>query len=125
MTTRTDRYTKAIREYVSEVYPADTDTARTIATATYDLYYGPTGAYEPDGDGWVYPGFETACDIILGYLDTLPSRLYVELDTDYVLESEPEWGEDDDGHAIEPEPCYEYDRKDIARAILGTLADYL
>lgn len=54
MTTRTDRYTKAIREYVSEVYPADTDTARTIATATYDLHYGPTGAYEPDGGGYSF-----------------------------------------------------------------------
>jgi hypothetical protein len=124
MLTRDQR--RAVLAYVDE--RIDTDTRRLIATATYDLHFGPAGAYEPDGDGWVYPGWEAAVERIRDAFDAnAPHAIYLDVQSDAIQETEPEPWTDDDGTTWEPayEDWIRLERRDIRVIYLGELADYL
>ena len=59
---------------------------RRLLNQTYfDLYQGPTGNSED------YPGFTTAIKNIRSALDDVPGNLYIDTDTDEILDSEPKW----------------------------------
>lgn len=59
------------------------------------------------------------------FLDDLPSVLYVDEDSDCVMESEPEpWQDDDTGDWYEPMPCYQIERKAIIEALFGRTFAY-
>lgn len=72
------------------------DVVKLIKQANFDLFYGPIndGAVgdpaEGDEDLAKYPGFTSACRQIRDAIDSLPSSLYVDEETDQVSESEPE-----------------------------------
>ena len=131
-----ERMTAAIRTYILETIPewSDPENQRLINAAHFDLWHGPHGAgWEPDGDGWQYPGWDAAADAIGELVSLLPSTLYYDADCAYVTDSEPEgyWTEpeedaDPDGadepftpEWVEPAPYYVLDRADITRAMLG------
>lgn len=88
---------------------------RTINTATYDLYFGPTGSYEPDGDGWQYPGWEKSLDFLREKMDEVPSTAYYIPWCEEITLSEPTDEDAVDG-------CYEVN---LRKEILGELAEYI
>jgi hypothetical protein len=124
-----------------------------INQANFDLYYGPIndGAIgdpaEDDEELKKYPGFSKAVAIIIKALDDLPSDLYLETETGFVSESEPQpekcqtcdgegtVGDDDPTHRqVREDRCTDCDgrgcfdttgdwwhveRRDILIAILG------
>lgn len=116
---------RAIRDHVDTLIGDDTNLRRLINVAAYDLHFGPTGAYEPDGDGWIYPGFEAATDTIRDSILADIGTLYYLPDCDIVTDTEPEGWEDDGGAWYEPDPYYTFDPADVLRAYLGKLAEYL
>jgi hypothetical protein len=134
----TKKIDSVVEKYLLEKFPMNKDTLRLRNVANYDLYFGLVGdcVDEPAGidDGWIYPGFSSACDTLRAYADELPSELWVDVDCDCVMENEPEEedsGEtDENGEPIYYEPVWEsiyhYDRRDILRAIFGReLPSYL
>ena len=122
-----------------------------IQQANYDLYFGPVGdgaVGDPasDSDDWAgYPGFTKATAEIAYALDSVPSRLFFDVDAGYWTDHEPESEKCDacDGTGLDGEDqcevcqgsgycepiweCwYEVDRKDLLRAIVGReLVSYL
>ena len=120
-----DAARKAIRDYIeAEIIGDDAPLKRLIACTTFDLYHGPSGAYEPDGDGWIYPGFERACDAIRGSILADIGTLYYLPDCGSVVTTEPE-GYEEDGEWCDADEYMSFDAADARRAYLGTLADYL
>lgn len=136
----------------------DEPTRRLIPLANFDLYHGPVGdgAYgdpaDDDPEEWAgYPGFSKAADAIARALDALPSALFLDVDTGYCQESEPdpERCEDCDGSGettmwgdnvivVRCDAChgrgcfeasgewYRLDRGELKRAIVGNeLAQYV
>lgn len=71
------------------------DVCKLISQANFDLYYGPIndGAVgDPAADDEElakYPGFVSACKTIRKAIDDLPSTLYINSDTEEVIEREP------------------------------------
>lgn len=119
---------KSDRESV-RAYLADTvspEMQRLATMAAFDLNYGPyaTG-FEPDGDGWTYPGWGAAVDT-LSALD-IPRTLYLEPDSGFVSEVEPSaWQDEDTGDWFDPEPYYELSARDIRSILFGKdLTEYL
>lgn len=98
--------------------------SRLIAQCNFDLHHGPIndGAVgDPaatDEELKKYPGFTTAIKLISQALADLPFDLYLNIETEEVLEIEPEWdkcehcdgeGEtftDDSEHYLECEECH-------------------
>ena len=114
---------KAIRTFYK---PQLTDEIeRLITLATYDLYFGPIGALDDDGNPW--PGFSRSCELISAAID--PSDLWVDLDAEYATDSEPEWGydpDDEESTAQDPESWCHFEARDVKRAIFGAeLAGYV
>lgn len=87
---------------------------RTINVAHYDLLFGPTGPYEPDGDGWVYQGWETALDIIEKGMEDVPTTAYFIPWCEEITFSEPE--------EETAEFCYVIN---LRKEILGQLSEYV
>lgn len=118
---------KALIDHFREKGIITDEVNRLINCANFDLYYGPyeTG-FEPDGDGWKYPGFTESVRKISAALGDV-RELWFDSDWNGVLEREPE-GEEIDGEYIEPfwESIYHLERKDVLRALVGKeLVSYL
>ncbi len=126
---RTD-INKAASRYLKEILDERTQKLGTLAW--HDLVYGPVTYCEDCGEDCLsdctcaikYPGFSAAVDEIR---NALPSALYVEADTDFVSENEPQGYEDEEtGEWREPEPYYCLDRKGVVAAAFGSdLAAYV
>ena len=100
----------AVSEWAQDNLPLEV--RRNINVATYDLLFGPTGSYEPDGDGWVYQGWEASLDIIRNAMEGVPPTAYFIPFTGDIVFSEPEEADD----------CYILD---IRKEILGQLSEYV
>lgn len=93
-----------------------------ISQANFDLWHGPVknGAYGDPAEGdeeWdSYPGFVKACDAIKDSLKELPSDIYLDVDSGFVSESEPEPEKcqtcDGEGSVGDDDPTHEQVRKD-------------
>lgn len=101
-----ENYVQFIRESMPE------EIRRIINTAKYDLYFGPYSEDDDtDGDGFKYPGFCKAADMIEEWADDITDvPLY-----DLIFEDE---NGDELSEPIE-ERVGEIDSCDILRAILG------
>jgi hypothetical protein len=88
---------------------------RTLNVALYDLYYGPTGSYEPDGDGWVYLGWDKSIDFLREKMDEVPSTAYYIPWCEEITLSEPTDEDAVDGY-------YEVN---LRKEVLGELAEYI
>ena len=117
---------KTIREAVEEKYPLPEEIQMLITQATYDLYYGPWGVEEIDG--YIYPGFASACDQISDAVDEV-SDLYIDIQSGEAFEHEPEpWTDEETGEVVEPyyEDWYHLDRKEVLKYLVGKeLATYI
>ena len=84
---------------------------RIINAAKFDLYFGPTPATDDlDGDGFSWPGFCAAADMIQDWADDV---LDWPIETIHIETNE-------DGEEVEViEKCGSIDAKDILREILG------
>jgi hypothetical protein len=93
-----------------------------ISQANFDLYNGPVkdGAFGDPAEGdeeWSsYPGFSKACKLIAEALNDLPSDLYLDTDSDFVSEIEPQPEKcqtcDGEGTVGDDDPTHEQVRKD-------------
>lgn len=159
MSRQTDTLNRAIRDYISETLgEATLDHARILANhVRYDLLHGPAFTLLPQGNiGFVTddclfslyddaeeeasPGdkivetYAEVADALRAFFDSLPSTLYVDTDSGFATEHEPEsqWSEtvtqeDEEGNEYEEEVWYdndmsiwhECDRRDIIRALFG------
>jgi hypothetical protein len=100
----------AVSEWAQANLPVEV--RRNINVATYDLLFGPTGPYEPDGDGWQYLGWEAALDIIGKGLEEVPETAFYIPWCDEITFAEPEDAED----------CYILN---LRKEILGQLSEYV
>lgn len=111
-----------VRSYV--LSRLDDQTKRLVTAATFDIHFGPFEAgMEPDGDGWIYPGFADACDKIREAISV--SDLYVDED-DYVTETEPEAAEEcslcaGDLEGENGDPCEECGGTSVGISIFTTV----
>jgi hypothetical protein len=136
-------YQKALQEWAQEWKQEhlSEDIKQLISQANMDLWHGPFWGEED-----AYPGFVPACKEISQALEDMPSSLYIDEQSDYVSDSEPE-GDKCDGCSgegtyddeeeskcldcngtgyIEPEPYYLVERADIRAALVGKeLAPYI
>lgn len=127
MSTIHDSIKATIQAYVRENHAPDDLTYSLIASARYDIWYGPGGDY-PEGFG-----FCSAMDRIRDWMDELPDTVYLQ--DGYVSETEPVgefydpesdqyWDADDPdapegAEYIEPTEYYVIDRNELADSILG------
>lgn len=71
------RMAQAVREWLAERSTLTPARQRLINCATYDLLFGPMPAGdEPDGDGYIYPGWDAAADEIRAM--DWPHKLYYD-----------------------------------------------
>jgi hypothetical protein len=140
-------YQKTLQEWAQEWKQEhlSEDVKKLIAQANFDLWYGSSGLEGEDEED-PYPGFTTATETISDALEDMPSSLYIDEQSDYVSDSEPEGDKcegcegmgtyDDEEESkcldcngtgyIEPEPYYLVERSDIRAALLGKeLAPYI
>lgn len=114
--------TKKLNQIVRDFYPVSEDLQRLINSANYDLYFGPYQVGEDlDGDGVLYPGFDSALDKICDELSEV-GDLFIDISCEYTTEEEPEPYEDTEtGEIIEPfwEDWMKLDRKDVLCILLG------
>lgn len=133
---RDDSIRKAVLVWLRENGKLDAYDERIAALTGFDLLFGPLtlddGVEDVDfvrlhKDGFVDSearfNYSKAVDH-LNDLD-LPSDLYIDEDSDCVMESEPEAefyeGEDDEeGGYVDPPPYYHYDYKQVRAAAFGT-----
>jgi hypothetical protein len=94
---------KAIKEAVRQSIEVPEDVRRLAHLLTMDLLWGPIEA-DDDWETANYPDFGTVCERVRQFTETLPSRLWVDVDCDCVMTEEPE-GEMVDGEYLEP--CWE------------------
>lgn len=106
---------KLISEFISA--KLDPEIKTLLGSANHDLYYGPCVDNED------YPGFEEACQKITSELEI--SRLWLDTQSEEILDSEPKGFEDEDGTWIEPEDYIEFSREEVMRICFGELAPYL
>jgi hypothetical protein len=100
----------------------DPDTLKLIGQVNFDLHTGPSGNDED------YPGWESAIRTLSRELRGELSEVWVDTDADYVLEDEPQGMENEDtGEWEEPpwEVYQHYSLRDVKRAVLGELAQYI
>ena len=116
-----------LREHVlASVNP---EILRLIRLATHDLYFGPIGPTDDDGQPW--PGFAESCRQIGDALDL--SDRWVCVETDEVRDTEPDWtermepdeGETEGPLAYWPADWWHYETRQVRRAVLGELAEYV
>jgi len=87
------RALNAVREHLIETYDTSPDgkLQKLINALWFNLMYGPY----PLGDvqweiGAFYPGWSLGCSIVQEFLDKMPKTLWVDLDSVYISETEPE-----------------------------------
>ena len=119
---------KNIRAKLRDAYPMPTEVIRLVTTAGWDLYNGPPDD-ERDNDGWKYPGFAQAVDIIREWADDIPSTVWIDTFAGGVSESAPEaWLDDATGAWVEPEwsDWCQLERRDVLRLLMDReLASYI
>ena len=121
---------KIVEKYFKDKMPKDI--RQLLAMTHYDLNFGPAHGYvdgiDTANDCEVqWHGFESACERLKEWIqDMLPTQVWVDMDSDYVSEYEPQ-GEEIDGERNEPflEETYYFDSKAIKRAVFGELGEYL
>lgn len=99
-----------------------------ITQATNDLYFGPPDTFLDDEIWEDYPGFISATATIKRALTELPSDLYLDIDSEQVLDHkpEPEKCEAYDGALESGEEWYHVERHDIRVAVVGKeLSEYV
>ncbi len=130
---------KLIAEHCAALVPQHVKDLIDLAVA--DLYHGPPypGGYEDRAEELSlenpeqYKGYDfTRCckEIDAWADDNLPSRLWIDSQSEFVEDSDPTVGAyaeecERDGCPILPEDFYLYDSVAIRRAVFGTLAEYL
>lgn len=116
-----------MKKAIREAFDVPEDIQRLSNMAACDLLWGPIGL-DDDWEKENYKGFQSACGKIKEYIDTLPFPLWVDVDCDCVMTSEPE-GEEVDGEYLEPcwDSIYLIDRRnDLVRLLLNDhLAGYV
>ncbi len=94
--------------------------------ARADIYGGPT-YLDKDGEEvsmfdvtYDHPfDFTGACAELSDWCGDNISDMYYDADCGQLLDNEPQWEEDEDGHMIEPSPYYEVSRNDVKVALFG------
>lgn len=94
---------KHIKETLRSYFEVPEDIQRLVNLVTSDLLYGPIGL-DDDWERENYQSFESACIRIKNYVSTLPSQVWVDIDCDCVMTSEPQI-EEVEGEYLEP--CWE------------------
>lgn len=88
--------------------------------ATYDLWYGPVPEGE-DCDGAPWVGFSKAMTELRKFADENLNEVWVDIDSENVLDKEPEafWTDPDTGEEIEEylENTYHYEFSDVMKAV--------
>jgi hypothetical protein len=93
--------------------------ARLAAAARYDLWFGPIGE-EPDGDGWLYPGFGAAADRLQRWAEEHLSDVWIGEESGCLLTSEPEAGYWDGEDWVEEwETFVHLSLREVAQAVFG------
>lgn len=118
---------------ITEHYEIPEDIAKLAARARTDLYCGPTYLDEDDQEVSCFDpsyvkafDFTGACNTVSDWCGDNLSHMYYDADCGQLMDREPEWEEDEDGHMIEPAPYYEVAPADIKVALFGReLAKYL
>jgi hypothetical protein len=130
---------KTVKEWAKEwrTENLSPETQRLITLASFDLYFGPIGDVDDDGNPW--PGFQKACEIIREAVEDVPSVLFVDDGAGYWQESEPESERCEECKGVGCETCnkqgyfdppwedfYKLGRKELRELIVGKeLAKYL
>ena len=115
---------ETVSKLIRTHYPLDKDIQRLISLCTFDLYFGPLGDTDDDGQPW--PGFCASLDLIKQGLPDI-SDLWIDVQCDEVYETEPE-GHEEDGEWYEPfwEDWYSVDMQEVLNILVGKeLAKYL
>jgi hypothetical protein len=116
---------KLISKLVADYLNVPANIQRIANIATFDLYYGPydTSSLEDD-EKLIYTDFVHALDDLLKWASVnVPNALYVDLDTEYVSDKEPEpWLDESTGEVSDPylENIYKLEGKEILEAIWNT-----
>lgn len=109
-----------IEKILRQHFDVPEDVQRLANLATSDLLWGPIGL-DDDWERENYQSFKSACKRIGEYIDTLPSQIWVDVDCEVVMDSEPQ-GEEVEGEWIEPywESIYLVNgRKEIVELLLN------
>jgi len=111
---------KKIEQIVQEHIEVPEDIRRLASMATMDLLWGPIGL-DDDWEVENYQDFQSACKRISDWIDTLPGEMWVDVDCEFVMYSEPT-SEEVDGEVVEP--CWEsiyyvQGRSDVVEMVLN------
>lgn len=79
------------------------------AQANFDLYNGPVSSPR-------YPGFPAACERLSAVVDAI-GEIWADPHVEWLSRKEPR-------HPERLDTVYRYERRDVARAIFGTVAGY-
>ena len=124
MPSTSDKIRKLVGDHVRKDMPDEIK--RLAAYARADLHFGPEhNGLDPDAP---FPGFESATVTIGTWArDNMPRELWVDVDCEEVLTSEPEgYYDGDEWIAPDTEHIYRMDSRDIKRAVFGSaLAEYV
>ena len=104
---------KLVHDFVRKDW--DEDTLQVVGVARMALWFGT-------------PGWVSASERIRALIDEMPSELWVDMQAEDILDSEPSaWETDDldeDGEPVMQEPCWEdyvhLDHRAIATAVIGS-----
>ena len=118
MNTTENKLKELIRAYFK--MPEHVERLRNLANL--DLYFGPLNDSQLD-DEWErqhYKGFSEALGTIQEWIDANVTDLWVDVDCDCVMTSEPE-GYEDEGEWVEPylETTYHVDMRTVKKYLLG------
>lgn len=94
----TVRLVTLLRAFAKERLGDEAQEFRELASmSSADLYFGPFSASEFAEEDpkrkTRYPGFSKACDRLQELLSKLPSKVWVDVDGEWVTEDEPQCGE--------------------------------
>jgi hypothetical protein len=110
-----------VRNHVRKEW--DEETRWLVAQARTDLWFGPGSRDEGGDDHKPYPGWVVASEQIRELIGELPGDLWVDMQAEQVVDSEPvAWEDPETGEVFEPclEDYAHFDRRAIARAVLGS-----
>lgn len=120
---------KSMEKVINARFPLPAETNRLCNMARWDLYNGPLDAGQLEEDGFSYPGWSKAADLLQAWAEENLYEVWVCDDTDEVLTSEPEPGYTDEetGEWMETEWEFRhFSHRDVTRIILGSVvADHI
>ena len=108
---------------VCEYFSMPKEIVRLRNLCNFDLYFGPIDEAQLD-DQWErdnYKSFGEALEKIQAWIDENVREVWVDVDCDCVMTSEPEWHQEEDGEWIEPylESTYQVSRSEVKEYLLG------